>query len=645
MTESQKMSLESMDIVAEKCRQLKQLFPEVFVENKVDFDQLRRTLGEWVEPGKERFGLNWPGKAECLKIIQQPSVATLKPVRSESVNFDSTKNLFIEGDNLEVLKLLQKSYFGKIKMIYIDPPYNTGNEFIYPDNYSESLDTYLEYTQQKDENGKFSTNTDTNGRYHSRWLNMMYPRLYLARNLLCEDGAIFISIDDNEFSRLRDLCDNIFGEENHVGVITIRGNPSGRDYGGIARMHDYLLVYANSPETEINRLEDTNKKFPFEDERGGFETRELRNRNITFNKQNRPNLHYPFYLNPNKVDKHGFFEISLDKKTGWEKIWPKESQGVQTVWRWGKEKSGDNLNLEIVGKANKNGGYQIVEKYREKSRMARSIWHDKDVRTERGTLLVKKLFDGKVFDFPKPYEVLARIVEMGSDKDSIILDFFAGSATTAHAVMGMNYRDGGTRNFIMVQLPEPTERNSQAKKAGYETIADIGKERIRRVAKKTKEEQKGQLDINNASALDLGFKAFKLSHSNFKVWEGDIEKIDDLEQQLLDHVDHVSKLSTSEDMLYELLLKSGFPLTVKVDKFKLVGKEVFSIEDKEGKLLICLEKNLSQEIVDSMAEINPTQVICLDEGFNGNDQLKANAIQTFKLHAQKREKEIVFKTL
>ena len=646
MTEPEKMTLASTDIATQKREQMKELFPEIFVDNEIDYEQLKRVLGEGVEPGRERFGLNWPGRAECMKIIQQPSVATLRPDRKESINFDETENLFIEGENLEVLKLLLKSYFGKIKMIYIDPPYNTGNEFVYPDNYTEALDTYLAYTGQIDESSRrLSTNTDTVGRYHSNWLNMMYPRLYLAKNLLREDGVIFISIDDNEFAHLRNLCDTIFGEDNHVGVITVRGNPSGRDYGGIARMHDYVLVYKKSSEATINNLDDPDFEFSFSDNKGGFVTRELRNRNTSFNKNNRPNLYYPFYLNLNKKDSKGFFEISLDVNAGggqWKEVWPKESQNIQTVWRWGKDKSRENLNTELVGKAIKNGGYQIVEKYREKSRMARSMWYDGDVSTQKGTLLVKKLFGGKVFDFPKPLKMLSRIVEMGSERDSIILDFFAGSATTAHAVMAMNQIDGGSRKYIMVQLPEPNKKDSHAIRAGYKTIADIGKERIRRAAKNFTDELESQLKLSGGKP-DLGFKVFKLSRSNFKIWEYDVEKITDLYHQLNKHVDHINRDSTEEDILYEILLKAGFSLTTPIEKITMTDKDVFAIED--GAMLICLDKELNLAVIEAIAEANPRQVICLDQGFKGNDQLKANAVQTFKARSREAESEIVFKTI
>lgn len=460
-----------------------------------------------IEYGKEKFGLEWPGKAACMQIISKHSTATLKPSPDESVNFDTTENLFIEGDNLEVLKLLQKSYFGKIKMIYIDPPYNTGKEFIYQDKYSDSLQAYLEYTGQKDTHGrKFSTNSNNSGRRHSRWLNMMYPRLYLARNLLRDDGVIFISIDDNEQANLKLICNEIFGEENFVGIIVIEANPGGRDYGGIAVTHDYLIAYSNSVNTAINGLFDSDKVFPYNDELGGFEVRELRNRNITFSSDNRPNLFYPFYLDPNSKDKNGFYKISLENTNGMIEVLPKKSQGIQTVWRWGKSKSHANLNTEIVGKGNVNGGYQIVEKYRKRTKIPRSIWKDKLFVTAKGSLLVKELFGNKVFSFPKPLEKIKRILEMGCAKDDLILDFFSGSSTTAHAVMELNAADGGNRKYIMVQLPEPCKEKSEAYRAGFNTIADIGKERIRRAASKIQAEKP---DYKG----DLGFKVFKLDYN------------------------------------------------------------------------------------------------------------------------------------
>ena len=632
----EKQELTSLNITEHQREKLKTLFPEVFTEGeKIDWDKLQLTLGESIDVGKERFGMNWAGKSDCYKTIQQPSIATLLPACDESVDFDTTQNLFIEGDNLEVLKLLQKSYLGKVKMIYIDPPYNTGNDFIYPDDYKQSLQNYLEYSGQTDNGGRsFSTNKDTNGRFHSDWLNMMYPRLFLAKNLLREDGVIFISIDDNEVHNLRALFNEVFGEENFVGQVTICGNPRGRDYGGIARMHDYLLVYCkNLLDVVIQNIPDDNKEFPFTDERGGFELRELRNRNIAFNSENRPNLYYPFYINTKSVDINGLFEISLFKIDGWVELYPKVSQGYKTVWRWGKERSTKYLNTEIKAKSMMDGGFQIVEKYRESSRMARSIWADKDVNTEKGTLLVKELFENKVFSFPKPIGLIKRCLQMGSFEDSIILDFFAGSATTAHAVLDLNKEDGGNRKFICVQIPEPTDEASEAHKAGYKTIAEISKERIRRVINKIKTEHQNNSDMFKAdiSEMDLGFKVFKLAASNFNVWDSNIDKPEEnIATQLEMFVEHINPQSSQEDILYELILKSGKSITQPIDKLDMEGKTVYSIEN--GDLLVCLEENLTQELLRAIAEHQPNRVICLDKAFAGEnaDALKTNAVQIMK---------------
>jgi adenine-specific DNA-methyltransferase len=357
MTEPEKMKLTSMDVAAQKREDLKQslgaAFPEVFAEGSIDFDQLKRVLGEWVDPSKERFGLNWAGKAGCMKVIQQASVATLKPMREVSVNFDETDNLFIEGDNLEVLKLLQKSYFSKIKMIYIDPPYNTGKEFIYPDKYSESIDTYLQYSKQSDDDGNlFSTNYESDGRFHSRWLNMMYTRIYLAKNLLKDDGLFFISIDDHELDNITALCNEIFGEENFVGCFVVKSTPNARDYGHIGKMHEYVLFYAkNALEAKTFELPSEDKEFRFNDKIGGYNVHPLYNSNVAFHNKNRPNLYYPFYLDKNAKYNGRFFEISLEPKEGLVEIYPPKSmkEGVQFVWRWGKPLSKENLNTEIVG--------------------------------------------------------------------------------------------------------------------------------------------------------------------------------------------------------------------------------------------------------------------------------------------------------
>ena len=387
--------------------------------------------------------------------------------KKEKLSLDD--NLIIHGDNLHALKALLPRYAGKVKCIYIDPPYNTGNEgWKYNDNVNSPL--------IKEWLGKVVGVDDLER--HDKWLCMMWPRLHLLKELLSDDGVIFISIDDNEVSNLKSICNETFAESNFIGSITVQGNPRGRDYGGIARMHDYILVYSKSSNCVISNLEDKDKKFPYKDKISEFEIRELRNRNIAFNIGNRPNLYYPFYLNPHKKDENGFFELSLTKSNRWIEVLPKESQGVKTVWRFSKETSKKHLNKNIVGKSNKNGGYQVVEKYRETSRMARSIWNDKDVNTERATLFLKNLFNSKVFNFPKPHEMIIRVLKMGTFKNSIILDSFAGSGTTAQAVLDLNKEDGGNRKFILVEC---------------ENYADkITAERVRRVIKgvpKAKEEK------------------------------------------------------------------------------------------------------------------------------------------------------------
>lgn len=633
MTKPEKMALTSMDVAEEKREELKRClgseFPEVFGEGAIDFEQLRRVLGDWVEPGKERFGLNWPGKAECMKIIQQPSVATLKPVREESLNFNETGNLFIEGDNLEVLKLLQKAYFGKIKMIYIDPPYNTGKEFIYPDKYSETLDTYLAYTGQIDDEGKkFSTNTDTTGRFHSRWLNMMYPRLYLARNLLKENGAIFISIDDNEALGLRAMCDLIFGEENFVGNIVWQKTYSpANDKKGIDAMHDYIICYQKSETFHVNLLPRTRKQDhaytnPDDDPRGPWKA-----------------------VDATRAEHRDYAYFPITTPSGKE-VFPAQGRS----WVFNKEELPKLItdNRLWFGKDGSSKPSKKLFLSEVKQGVVPTTWwsHEGVGHNDEAKKELKKLMpEGNPFDTPKPTRLIQRILQITTEKESsdIILDFFAGSATTAHAVMEMNRQDGGDRRFLLTQLPEKISDESEMHKADFRTVSDIGKERIHRVVKSISAKNEDELDLDGRSEIDLGLMVFRLDRSNFKTWEGDAGSFDKSGKQLEMHVDHLSPESSAEDVLYELLLKAGFPLTTKVKQLTLAGKQVFSIED--GALLICLEKEITPELIDALAEAEPLQVICLDAAFNGNDQLKANAVQTFKARAQAEESEIVFRTV
>ena len=635
----EKFDLRSHDIAADKQAALRAAFPEVFTEGgKIDFERLKAALGETVDAGKERYGMNWPGKADCFKTIQQPSMATLVPAKAESVAWDTTENLIIEGDNLEVLKLLQKSYLGRVKMIYIDPPYNTGNDFIYPDNYAESLETYLRYTGQVDSEGrKYSTNTETDGRFHSKWLNMMYPRLYLARNLLRDDGVIFISIDDHEVDNLRKLCNEVFGEENFIECFVWK-----KSYGGGAkeqfavRQHEYCVLYAKNmmalDEFWLPPDPDAEKKYyDGKDEnlatRGPFRIKPLE---ATKSMDRRENLIFP-----------------IPAPDGTE-ILPKRQ------WWWSRERVQKALadNALVFTKTERGWSvsykqYLIGEDGQKRRTKPFSVIDS--IYTQRGTSDLRALFDDEVvLQFPKPVALIERFLYIAGDKEALVLDFFAGSGTTGQGVLELNKEDGGKRKFILVQLPEPTERKD------FPTIADITKERVRRVIKKLNDEDAADLtakerkehkegkelplgeaaeSLSSLRSLrlnpDRGFKVFKLQSSNFKTWNADAPKDEGaLAKQLEMHVHHIVDGRSQDDLLFELLLKSGFPLTTPIETLTLAGQTVFSIA--EGAMLICLEKALTPAVIKEMAARKPERVVCLDEGFAGNDQLKTNAVQTMK---------------
>ncbi|MCX5815265.1 MAG: site-specific DNA-methyltransferase [Proteobacteria bacterium] len=653
-TTLQKMGGTSLDISAENRAQLKQLFPSVFTETvndkgelveSVDFEKLKAELGTFTdlfESRRERYGMDWPGKKEALKLIQTLSVATLKPCREESVNFDTTENLFIEGDNLEVLKLLQKSYYGKVKMIYIDPPYNTGKEFIYPDNYSESLETYLEYAGLIDGDGKkFSTNTANEGRFHTKWLNMMYPRLYLARNLLRDDGVIFISIDDNEVNNLRKMCDEIFGEENYKGtIVRSTGQTTGQDSGGLGSSFDYVITYSKKTDTELAGLplsDSDLERYEEEDEKGKYALWQLRKTGSNDRRQDRPNMFFPI------KDPDGNLVLPIGP-TGYESRWRFDRKGYERLEK-------DNYIVWKIRKKNESKEWwPYVKTYLEgRTKRPSPLWTEID-GSKKASIDLRELMGNKVFDNPKPLQMIERLLQIVSESNKnsdIILDFFSGSCPTAHAVFDINKQDNRNRKFICVQLPEPCAEDTEAFKAGYKTISDIGKERIRRVIKKLNKEQEGKLDLEGASKQDLGFKVFKLDKSNFKQWQklapdAQPEKV--IEQLEL-HIDHISHKATQEDLLYEILIKAGFTATEKIETKTMAGKQVFSIAD--GGLLICLENDINKELIDAVAEAEPMQFYCLDSAFHGNDQLKANAVQTFSARNMGREKanQIVFKTI
>jgi adenine-specific DNA-methyltransferase len=602
----------SANITDEQKAKLKSLFPEIVTEGgKIDFDRLKLTLGQTVDNGKERYGMNWPGKADCFKTIQRPSMATLVPARDESVNFDTTENLIIEGDNLEVLKLLQKAYLGKVKMFYVDPPYNTGNDFIYPDDFSESLETYLRYTGQVDNEGrKFSTNTETDGRFHSKWLNMMYPRLFLARNLLRDDGVIFISIDDHEVDNLQKICAEVFGEENFVALFIWEKRTTRENRRVFSFNHEYVLCIAKNKE----EFEQSRNLLPLTDE--------VRDRYS--NPDNDPRgLWQSVSLNAQAghATKDQFYSLTtpsgrvIDPPPGrcWAVTKPRMDVLIADNRVWFGETGGNVPRRKIFLSEAKEG------------LTPHTLWTAEEVGTNDSAKkeLIELFDEVEVFDTPKPPTLIRRMMEIATDRSDLVMDFFAGSGPTAQALLELNKHDGGNRRFILVQLPEPTQRPD------FPTVADVTKERVRRASKKLNDGNRGKLNLENEATPDRGFKVFKLQGSNFKAWNAEQPKDDaELAKQLTLHVDHLVEGRKQEDVLYELLLKSGFPLNTKVEKLTLAGKSVFSIA--AGAMLICLEQELTPEVIKAMAEKKPERVVCLDAGFADNDQLKTNAVQTMK---------------
>ena len=625
----------SLDVVNENLEALKAIFPESFTEDGVDFEALRQLLGDVVDGGEEKYGLTWHGKKKARQIALMPSLGTLRPCPEESVDWDTTQNLFIEGDNLEVLKLLQKSYANKVKMIYIDPPYNTGKEFIYPDKFQDNLDTYLKYTGQKDDEGfKVSSNTESSGRYHTNWLNMILPRLKLARGLLKDDGVIFISVDDGEVANLRKVCDEVFREENFIGMISrATGTRMGTGSRGIARELDYILIYSKTDSTLLRKLPMTSSELALyneEDERGKYLTRSLRRTGGENRREDRPSMFYPI-ASPDGND-----------------IYPIAPEGWESRWVCGKETYEKLLEDNFIEwkKVTKNGEekWQVYQKHyiNKDGKESSDLWA-KEAGNKKGTRELNALFDGKkIFDNPKPVDVLKKIVKLGAHDGSTILDFFAGSCGIAQAVMELNIEENLNLKSFLVQLPErlnDTEKKVKQNRVAIDflttngfplNIAEIGKERIRRAATKIKEE-------NPEYEGDLGFKVFKLDSSNIRAWNPDRN---DLEQTLIDHMEHLVEGRSEEDVLYELLLKRGVDLTVPIEEKTITGKTVYSIG--YGVLFACLDTAISREEVEDLAmgiihwhkELEPasdTQVVFRDSAF-ANDIAKTNMTAILEQH-------------
>jgi adenine-specific DNA-methyltransferase len=667
-------------MVNENLEALKVIFPEAFTEDGVDFEVLRQLLGDGVDEGEEKYGLTWHGKKKARQIALMPSLGTLRPCPEESVDWDTTQNLFIEGDNLEVLKLLQKSYAGKVKIIDIDPPYNTGKEFIYPDKFQDNLDTYLRYTGQKDDEGfKFSSNTESSGRYHTNWLNMMYPRLKLARTLLDSDGVICISISDIELSNLRMMLDEIFGVENFVNIISVLAKVAAGASGGgedkrLKKNIEYVVIYAKSL-LNLNTLAHLYKKTPLmnviEEMRESGES--WKYTSILIDADERKHIGdiedgdgNPISIYKRKnMQRTTIRRVCADEGLSEEEAYAKylyrifSDTNAQTSIRTrvmefvGNLNSGELLEVEYVPRSGKDKGKLVTHSYISNT-VRRVIWLSDVAELEEGKVEKKERlgtfwdhFDynnvGKEGGVPfpdgkKPISLIQQCLSLNEKTDGIVLDFFAGSCSSAHAVFAQNIEDGGKRKFIAIQLPEPISQQKECKavldfvaESGIRSfVSDLGRERIRRAATKIKEE-------NPEYEGDLGFKVFKLDGSNIRAWNPDRN---DLEQTLLDHMEHLVEGRSEEDVLYELLLKRGVDLTVPIEEKTITGKTVYSIG--YGALFACLDTAISREEVEDLAmgivdwhkDLEPagdTQVVFRDSAF-ANDIAKTNMTAILEQH-------------
>ena len=652
MAEIKKLDLndpdtKSADIVAGNVAALKDLFPEAFTEGSIDFEILKQLLGGAVDDRDEKYGLNWHGKRKARQMALTPSTGTLLPCPEDSVDWNTTRNLMIEGDNLEVLKLLQKSYAGKVKLIYIDPPYNTGKDFVYPDDFQDSIKNYLRLTGQIDEAGaKATSNTEASGRFHTDWLNMMYPRLKLAKALLLNEGLIFVSIDSVEAANLRVMMDEIFGAENFIGLLpTVMNLKGNNDAFAFSDTHEFTAVYAKSKNDcavyELPVPEDSLDDW-MEDARGLYKKADtLRRTGQDASRERRPKGWFPVF-----IDTQGVVYTTEDDKPrqhGDTVLWPVNDAGEELSWTWSKAKINDEPhNLIIVdGRDGKN----IYKKQRPglgdlPTSKPKSIIYKPEYSSSNGTAELSRLMGSNVFDSPpKPRSLIRDFILIGSGSDGIILDFFAGTGTTGHAVMAQNARDGGKRRFILVQLPQKLDPDNKDQKVAAEfcksikkpmTIAEITKERLRRASTAIKSD-------TTVKATDLGFRSYRLATSNIVAWEPDPH---DLENSLLKNAEHLVHGRTEADVLYELLLKLGLDLCVPIEQKEIAGKTVHAIGG--GALMACLADGLTKEVVEplsagivawqkALAPAVDTRVVFKDSGF-ADDIAKTNMAAILNQH-------------
>ena len=627
----EKMNIITAEMAEKNIEMLGQMFPNCLTEKKnddgkivkaIDFDKLRQELADSVVEGpEERYQFTWPDKRNAIRLANAPTTKTLRPCREESVDFDNTQNLYIEGDNLDVLKILRENYLGKVKMIYIDPPYNTGNDFVYNDDFSQTSSEYIAESGQFDSEGnRLVLNTESNGRFHTDWLNMIYPRLKVAKDLLSDDGVIFISIDDNEVANLKKLCDEIFGESNFLTCVTrATGTPTGGGFDGLVNELDYMLIYSrNINMARINGMpmsEQDAQIYDLIDDRGRYLIRSLRRTGGEDRREDRPTM---------------FFSLQAPDGT---QVFPIGPTGYESRWICSPAKAKELMEQGLLAwKRNKEGQWQVYQKFylENRTKAPGNLWNDVE-GNKKATRDIRDIFDTmKVFDFPKPLGFLKKCLTIGSSDDSIILDFFSGSATTAHAVMKLNAEDGGNRKYIMVQLPEVTEEKSEAYKAGYKNICEIGKERIRRAGKKVKKEAG-----LHAQSLDVGFRVLKLDSANEKEVKRTPSEVP-VEQGLFDAmlddmVENIKEDRTPEDLLFQVLPMCNLPLSCKIETKEIDSKCVFVVED--GYLVACFDENINEEVITAIAKMKPYYFVMRDSSL-ATDNVADNFDQIFNAYSK-----------
>ncbi|MBE1586761.1 site-specific DNA-methyltransferase [Nonomuraea angiospora] len=632
----EKLRMHSPDLTERNIDKIAELFPTVITEGRdeegnptraVDFDLLRQELSDHVIEGpQERYQLNWPGKREALFAANAPIAKTLRPVREESVEFDSTQNLFIEGDNLDALKLIQESYLGKIKLIYIDPPYNTGNDFVYCDDFAATTAEYLARSGQVDDEGnRLVANTESNGRFHSDWLSMMYPRVKLARTLLRTDGVFVASIDSHETHNLRKICDEVFGERNFVAEAIVIASPRGRQSDSfLAGVHDSLLIYARDRQfAKVGGLpldEEQRGDFKFHDpELGPYRLLGLRQRGTASKRSDRPEMYFPIYVSSDGD------RVSVDSEPGWHEVLPRKSDGSDGRWAWGRDRCRALNHLLVARWIERRGEYDIFTKdalFREgveRQRKFKTLWASSSFDNQNGTQETKALMGGDFMSYPKPVALMRDICLLGAPDGGIVVDLFAGSGTTAQAVLETSAIDGKPRQFLLTQLDEALPEKSPARRAGYETIAQLSRERIRRAAAKV------ATDAGvTVGGLDLGFRTLRVDSTNL----ADVLRTPDgLGQDELDlYTDSIKPGRTEEDLLFQVLLGWGLDLTMPIAIEVFDGREIFVVDD--GALIACFADEVSPAVVREIAKREPLRVVFRDSGFT-TDADRINAEQVF----------------